>query len=65
MRETHPRLSRFPPHLTDMGSIDSSVVQLASEAMAVDYNFTHIPGFFAQDDPNAGAGAIGPVSRMR
>ena len=38
---------------------------LASEAMAVDYTFSYIPGFFAQDDPNADGSVIGPVSGMR
>ena len=40
-------------------------VLLASEAMAANYTFAYIPGFFAQDDPNANASAIGPVSETR
>jgi len=36
-------------------------VLLASEAMAANYTFAYIPGFFAQDDPNANASAIGPL----
>ena len=36
------------------------VVFLASQAMAL--NFTYIPGFFAQDNPNADPNAIGAVS---
>ena len=40
-------------------------VLLASEAMAINYTFAYIPGFFAQDAPNADPNAIGAVSETR
>ena len=32
--------------------------------MALDFTFAHVPGFFAQDDPNADPDVIGAVSEM-
>ena len=36
-------------------------VLLASQAMAQNFTYAYVPGFFAQDDPNANSSAIGPV----
>ena len=63
VKEVHPGLSRFPPHLADFGLVDSSCSIVVSKAMAI--NFAYIPGFFAQDAPNADPDAIGAVSEMR
>ena len=40
-------------------------VLLANQAMALNFTYAYIPGFFAQDDFNANATAIGPVGRTR
>ena len=64
MKEAHPGLSHFP-HLTDFVLVDSSCSIVASEAMAINYTFAYIPGFFAQDAHDADSNAIGAVSEMR
>ena len=39
-------------------------VLLASRVMALNFTFAYVPGFFAQDDPNADPSVISAVSEM-
>ena len=44
-------------------SLILAVVLLVSQAMALNSTYAYIPGFFAQDDPQANASAIGAVRK--
>ena len=48
-----------------LGSLILPVVFLASQAMALNFTYTYVPGFFAQDDLNADPNLIGAVSEAR
>ena len=39
-------------------------VPLTDQAMALNFTFAYVPGFFAQDDLNANPNVIGPVSEI-
>jgi hypothetical protein len=39
-------------------------VLLASQAMAFNFTFAYVPGFFAQDGPNTDPNLVGAVSKM-
>ena len=41
------------------------IVPLTSQVMALTCTYAYVPGFFAQDDPNADPNAIGAVRRAR
>jgi hypothetical protein len=37
---------------------------LATQAMALNFTYAYVPGFFVQDDPQADADAIGAVRKI-
>ena len=54
-----------PPSIPLMlRSLILPAVLLAGQAMALNFTFAYVPGFFVQDDPNADSSVIGPVSEM-
>jgi len=57
----HP-LSSSPSGPPMLRSLILPAVFLASQAMALNFTYAYVPGFFAQDDPNADSNLIGAVS---